>query len=940
MKKFNLWMLAAILTVCGSMSMILTSCTESIDNPVIPTNPQLREELVGQWIMMEDAEEGFYGIPGNLHEIVYLNLDSDGKGSYLFFVVNDDREVIDDDNTQSACAFKYTTTTGGDVIVSDRATIEDFQLESDITLSFDHGRLMVDDGEYTYKMHRLNDLEREQMTLWYEGLHLGGDTEDAYNINDDTFNATSWRAQNSIYIYDGKGEHVDENNHKFTAVQLPWSDDVVESNLPLHFCDDVTPEQGWELVMNYCGSTISSNNNFFALYNKYTGILRFFTYIPLDMNVSSANDHAWNVLLTENLAHHLGMRYGLPMDQKIVDKTAIGMSGTDYNVLVSPWVASLSNDKYITPAPGWWAFDLDLSSYRPNFSPLTEQIRLQMNAWSKSSVSLSSTVKMQIKEEVPATTYSLNSLGGVVGVVKDAGSPLYTMATKIMSGNWIDAAKAGFSFAKVGYNVYTSERDKNNQPSYKVLQHIDGTISTTGMINQSVAVSGVRNPTFPLTKFETSKSTLGQGVWNIKTNPVLYQIDGHFHYYQYWSTEHSTGPLTLFEKNKLCYNPCFPVVYDPSSIEVELNPNIFPKDDIEYVDVQSFCGVRKDTNHDTNKSYRQAFGMGRNEMFKLTNPSSITEDHNYNNPVYDYLFDAEDKMDLNYPSRFEEYEWNGDVLTRLVGRGDSEFLLEPQTFKSMDIYWPDGLDKNLPCYEVYVTVIVKTKNNSVPYVYTRTYIPEIRLLSLTKAKSVVDNMANYIEQVKKDPKMGAHEGTKMLEMQLKHMKSLFAYMRPDYETVIDGATYTPTVNGGGYAKYLFDGNLKTSWNASIAARVNGEQWEVEFKANKPISPKSYTIVTDANWSTWDECNPTLWAINGKDAQGNWHQIDQRDAKNFPSDALPEGNSASKTFTIKNPGTYQEFQLIIVNYEGSLSGFYSFFHPEETRCRIAELRFEN
>lgn len=939
MKKFSFWMLAAIMTICGATTM-LTSCTESIDNPVTPTNPLLKEELVGQWILMEDAGEGYYGIPGNLHEIVYLNLENDGKGSYLFFVVDDDRQVIDDDKTQSACAFKYSTMTGSDVLISDRETIEDFQLESDLTISYDQGRLMVNDGEYTYKMHRLNDLERAQMTLWYEGLHLGGDAEDAYNINDADFNATSWRAQKSLYIYDGKGEHVDENNHKFTAVQLPWSDDVVESNLPLHFCDDVTPEHGWELVMNYCGSTISSNNNFFALYNKYTGILRFFTYIPLDMNVSSANDHAWNVLLTEDLAHHLGMRYGLPMDRKIVDKTAIGMNGTDYNVLIGPWVASLSDDKYTTPRPGWWAFDLDLSSYRPDFSPLAEQIRLQMSAWSKSSVSLTNTVKMQIKEEVPATTYNLNSLSGLVGVVKDAGTPLYTMATKIMSGNWIDAAKAGFSFAKVGYNVYTSERDKNNQPSYKVLQHIDGTISTTGMISQSVAVSGVRTPTFPLTKFETSKSTLGQGVWNIKSTPVLYQIDKKFTYYRITLPGESRPPLTLFEKNSLYHNLCIPVVYDPSSIEVELNPNVFPKDDIEYIDVQSFCGVRKDTNHETNKDYRQAFGMGRNERFDLTDQANISEDHNYNNPVFDCLFDAEDKMGLNYPGRFEEYGWNGDALTRLVGRGDSEFLLEPQTFKSSEQTSASENDKNLPCYEVYVTLVVKMKNNPVPYVYTRTYIPEIQLLNLSKAKSVVDNMTNYIEQVKKDPKMGAHEGTKMLEMQLQHMKSLFAYLKPDYETALEDVTYTPTVNGGGYAKYLFDGNLKTSWSASIAARVNGEQWEVEFKASKPITPKKYTIITDADWSTWDECNPTLWAINGKDAQGNWHQIDQRDAKNFPSDALPNGNSLSKTFTIKNPGTYQEFKLIIVNYAGSLSGFYSFFHKERTRCRIAELRFEN
>lgn len=452
-------------------------------------------------------------------------------------------------------------------------------------------------------------------------------------------------------------------------------------------------------------------------------------------------------------------------------------------------------------------------------------------------------------------------------------------------------------------------------------------------------MSGIRNPTFPLTKFETTKSTLGQGVWNIKRAPVLYQIDGMFRYYKYWTTEHHIEPLTLFEKNRMELNRCIPVLFDPSSIEVQLNPNVFPEDDIEYVDVQSFCGVRKDTKHDTNNSYRQAFGMGRNEMFDLTEKVTINEDHNYNNPVYDYLFDAEDKMDLAYPSTFEEYEWDGDVLTRLAGRGDSEFLMEPQTFKSTDTQI-SKIFKDLPCYEVYVTVIVKMKDVKVPYTYTRTYIPEIKLLNLSNAKTVVDNMAKYIEHVKKDTKPSAKEGTKLLEMQLQHMKSFFTYIRPNYESNIEDVTFTTTRGGGGYGEYLFDGNLKTSWDASIAARVDGSQWIVEFKANKPITPKKYTIVTDAKWSSHDECNPTLWAIYGKDAKGNWHQIDQRDGNAGKPDALPEGNSASKTYTIQDPGTYQEFQLVIVSYAGSLSSFYSYFHKDNTRCRIAELMFEN
>ena len=58
---------------------------------------------------------------------------------------------------------------------------------------------------------------------------------------------------------------------------------------------------------------------------------------------------------------------------------------------------------------------------------MSEQIRLQMCAWSRSDVTLSSTVKMQIKQEVPATTYSLNSLSGLLGMTDDARSSIFDL---------------------------------------------------------------------------------------------------------------------------------------------------------------------------------------------------------------------------------------------------------------------------------------------------------------------------------------------------------------------------------------------------------------------------------------------------------------------------------------------------------------------------------
>lgn len=766
-----------------------------------------------------------------------------------------------------------------------------------------------------------------------------------FNPNDGYFTADNWRQQTSIYLYDGVGP-LSQDGFRFTSVTLPWSQNMTNSNLPFGFCDNITPEAGWQLVLNYCGSTIGVNTNYFALYNRYSGILRFFFYMPSDFRVDGANDHAWKVVLSDKLLEHVNMRYSLPMDRNITNRAAIGMNDADGSIIVSPWVSSRSTDHYVTPKAGWWAFDIDLSLYRPNFRSIGEQVRLQMCAWQKDAATLSSTIDAKVKEKVEATTYSFNSLSGIGAILSDGGGALGGVVTGITSANWTDAAKSGLNLAKWGYNLYTSHRDKDKAPSYNVLQYIDGTISTNGLISGSRPVSGFSEPTIPLTLFDVTNTTLGQGIWNLKQTPVLYQVDGgvRYNYAQYFPTDPlRPSPFTLFNDNYdfYCGTYCF---FDPSSVQVELNPNVFPSSEVEYMDVQSFCGVRKGTAHDTNDNYRQAFGMAKNEAF-APSATPIFRYHEKNspidnsNPLYDYLYNSDDKLGMAAPTVYTDYDAEDDGYKfGLVGRGNDEYLLEPVIFARSDKSSDTKL--RLPCYEVTVVLTVKLKGHQEPFIYTRTYIPEIKLLSMNNAKSVVNQLTQHIDDVKKNGKPSAAAGTKMLEMQLAHIKSAMTYLKSDYESVLEGVTYTPYKNGGAYVSYLFDGNLTTAWESHIKARENGQQWVFGFQASKPIAPKKYTLITSHIWSEYQGSNPTLWALYGWDKSGHWVQIDYRNAEPGMPDALPQGNSQSKTYTIQNPGTFEYFQMVIVNYGGSLSGLAGFWNPEACRCRIAEFRFED
>ena len=116
-----------------------------------------------------------------------------------------------------------------------------------------------------------------------------------YNINEDpakslpTFNRENWRQHNTIYLCYSNTAEADrtitdsEGRTGYRAEILPWAKNASPmSNLPNNFCNDVTPENGWELVANFCGDFYHPNAHFFVLYNKYMGKLRYFYFIPRD----------------------------------------------------------------------------------------------------------------------------------------------------------------------------------------------------------------------------------------------------------------------------------------------------------------------------------------------------------------------------------------------------------------------------------------------------------------------------------------------------------------------------------------------------------------------------------------------------------------------------------------------------------------------------------
>ena len=179
-------------------------------------------------------------------------------------------------------SFEYTTHADGTVSLTltsqDIANQKEYQpLSRQLTMA--DGRLTATgiDGQ-TLSMEKDEGAWENLFSQWNLKLRGGADAI-TYNINDADFTPANWHDVEAIYINDGS-VNITINNMKdpasYKIVNLPWynGEGDVASNLPDGFCDNITPENGWALVLNRCGSVSPINDNFLALYHAYSGTLR------------------------------------------------------------------------------------------------------------------------------------------------------------------------------------------------------------------------------------------------------------------------------------------------------------------------------------------------------------------------------------------------------------------------------------------------------------------------------------------------------------------------------------------------------------------------------------------------------------------------------------------------------------------------------------------
>lgn len=362
-------------------------------------------------------------------------------------------------------------------------------------------------------------------------------------------------------------------------------------------------------------------------------------------------------------------------------------------------------------------------------------------------------------------------------------------------------------------------------------------------------------------------------------------------------------------RGRVCY-------FDPSSIKVILNDNVFTPEEISSAKVYAVCGVRSSAPYGSTEGYRKALKI---------QPSQLSGNATYeyaNRPFTDAPFDVlssyDDKMGKTANTQFATATYNGHKYG-IFGRGDANYLLEPQALAGKDA------PEMMPAYEVTVTVVVE--HNGKPIVFTRTYLPDYREMRIESMPEITDS---YIQSNKP-----ANYVAELYSRQMAHIKDIRKWTRrtliptggtpchmPVMYTQDTGKhIYTTDKNPGKVSlkesyPALFDGDLSNRWVAAydnvsftykgaygytkteVSARSvdtgvwgNYPCWYVEFKSYLPIRPSSYTLYTANDAGTYPQCNPQVWYMYGKKRPGDpWIKLASSSFNNQPEDMLPKASS--------------------------------------------------
>lgn len=601
---------------------------------------------------------------------------------------------------------------------------------------------------------------------------------------------TNWEAFETVALngYD---------NEQYT----PWSPKA-QSPADLNMFRNMTKRNGWEMAFSSLNDLHADGRRYFALYNRWLGILRVFCYVknPGTNPVELAFDVDMGYQNGNRYPFYNALEYAIPTNHSpqngnlnlYVDLIGKGVT-TTFKDLKTPYNRTVSSAMTM----GWNVFDIDMTGYVPDDSPwLADGVadRLTINAIGrdKRDITLAGTISANVSGSVTdqeviqhggasaqsGVVSALDFIANIAGSVKTAGNYARDkMSSKDFAGKdyYTTADKAYMNFvpyvgyvgigAKIASGVvdwmYSSstEIEEEKIPG-KIDLTLDGTIDLSGTItgfNSSGDVGMISVNKDDISKVnrdaDGDEGHMGSGIISLAEDPVVYvasedlmaNVD-HFNTSVqgrgvYVNPDISTNHVRLVS------------FLDPTSIKLNLNTGLY-QHKIENVRISATYGVFLNAPFGSTEKFRRMLNlerpavdlsMGKSKGLNRFNATSKIRIHQ----LKDYeLLDGvplDDPETLVNTSVYTHTQGNSKLKyygrqTNVIGK---QFVKSPQVYVPItqdggNTYMTDGV---IPDFVVCIYVLFEL--DGMPYTFTLHYLPKIKLVGHDELCRVAERLEKF-----------------------------------------------------------------------------------------------------------------------------------------------------------------------------------------------------
>lgn len=576
-----------------------------------------------------------------------------------------------------------------------------------------------------------------------------------------------WENMDTITIY---------SNHQHLKVNLPWADMSV-TTLPSTIRRDVKKANGWEMAFSVLDNEGMDDCNYFALYNRYLGILRVFHFVTNATTTGSKYSFEVNMGATDKnckFPFYHALSYAIPsnhtslptMMNLLDDGTS---SGNTFKSFYTPYTAMSST----ALSRGWTAFDIDMSAYCPSNNEWLnsgEELSFFCKTELQQKITLEGTLKANINGKYSSAEQTASASSGISALLEKGssmlgnvqGSALAAIQKQLTGSSWnvySCYASTALSFAGFIYDWATTnpyaENITDSMPG-KIEMTLTGDIDLSGYIS-SLASNGVTPLTLTTNQLKNFSNKTGKGVWSLAEDPVIYVVNdrimGDSRYVN--MTVNSDGTYGCPTADN--YHLRLISFFDPTSIKLNINPDEF--DDVSNVKVVCNYGVYPDVNKGYTDKYAKMMSLDRPTMKIVKDGESMS--------IYRSLNSSNKTKYLNLPhtnfmsEQLEETEGNCTVVKqagsnlRYYGRKMTtaeladikNFVMSPQVYLPYNNESGTTLyNGEMPDFVVFVTVSFKSHGRD--FIFSQRFLPKIQMISANDLSAKYNELVDYSNKCK------------------------------------------------------------------------------------------------------------------------------------------------------------------------------------------------